>query len=204
MPGESLQRRTLGRTGAMVTQLSLGGAGVGGMRTTDDDEIGVATVVRALHRGINLLDTSPFYGRSEHRIGLALQHPSARNARPLLSTKTGQHPARRLDYSGEATRWSVENSLRTLGIDSVDMVLVHDPKSLGPVIVHGAALDTLEDLRAEGKLRWIGISDRSHETLRTAIRTGRFDIMLTFGDYNLSGKPRCHSLKRRRGWESEP
>jgi len=65
------------------------------------------------------------------------------------------------------------------------MVLVHDPQSIDRALAPGAALDTLEQLRAEGKLRWIGISDRGHDTLRNAIRTGRFDSILTFGDYNL-------------------
>ena len=59
MSGEPLPYRKIGQTDMRVTVLSMGGAGVGGMRTTDDDETAVATVIRALNRGINLLDTSP-------------------------------------------------------------------------------------------------------------------------------------------------
>jgi len=94
MSGEPLPYRKIGQTDMRVTVLSMGGAGVGGMRTTDDDETAAATVMRALNRGINLLDTSPFYGQSEGRIGLALRHMAAQRTKPFLSTKTGHHPAR--------------------------------------------------------------------------------------------------------------
>ena len=103
MPKGSLPYRKIGQTDMRVTVLSMGGAGIGGMRSTNDDETGVAKVVRAIDRGINLLDTSPFYGQSERRIGLALRHLAAQRTRPFLSTKTGHHPSRRFDYSGETT-----------------------------------------------------------------------------------------------------
>ncbi len=169
----------------VVTEVSLGGVGLGGMRTTNDDGLAIATVRRAWERGINYLDTSPLYLESERRIGLALQSLGGRPAGLYLSTKTGTHPLRRGDYSAEATRWSVENSLRFLGVDSVDLLLVHDPDSLEPVLAPGGALDELERMRDEGKFRWIGLGVREHDKLLTAIRSGRFDAILTYADYNL-------------------
>lgn len=180
-----LERRRLGRTDMEVTEISLGGVGLGGRRTTDDDTVAVATVTRSIERGVNYLDTSPLYGESERRIGLALQSLGGRPGSLYLSTKTGTHPLRRGDYSGEGTRWSVQNSLRLLGVDSVDLLLVHDPESMEPVLAPGGALDTLERLRDEGKLRWIGLGVREHHKLRAAIQTGRFDVILTYADYNL-------------------
>jgi len=180
-----LHIRKLGRTDMRVTQVSLGGVGIGGMRTTDDDEVGIGILQRALDLGINYVDTSPHYNESERRIGLALRRMGGRPSGLQLSTKIGLHPARRGDYSGATARWSLENSLRVLGVDAVDAVLVHDPPSMDPVLAPGGALEVLEQMRGEGKLRWIGISPRNHAILRTAVRTGRFDLILTFSDYNL-------------------
>ncbi|HVC34194.1 MAG TPA: aldo/keto reductase [Chloroflexota bacterium] len=185
MAAQPLARRKLGRTDMVVTELALGGVGLGGMRTTDDDAVAAATVQRALERGINYVDTSPLYGESERRLGLALQGSGGRPRGVYLSTKTGTHPLHRGDYSAADTRWSVENSLRLLGVDAVDLLLVHDPPTMEPVLAPGAALDELERLRAEGKFRWIGLGVREHDKLRTAIRTGRFDVILTYADYNL-------------------
>jgi aryl-alcohol dehydrogenase-like predicted oxidoreductase/murein tripeptide amidase MpaA len=181
----ALPRRKLGRTDLLVTEIALGGVGLGGRRTTNDDAIAAATVRRAWERGINYLDTSPLYAESERRIGLAFQRLNGRPRGLYLSTKTGTHPLHRGDYSAEGTRWSVENSLRFLGVDSVDLLLVHDPESMDPVLAPGGAVDELERLRDEGKLRWIGLGVREHDKLSTAIRSGRFDAILTYADYNL-------------------
>src|SRR5579884_1368431 len=185
MPNQLIPRRKLGRTDMIVTEVSLGGVGLGGLRTADDDAVAVETVRRAIERGVNYLDTSPLYRESERRVGLALRALGGRPAGLYLSTKTGTHPLRRGDYSAAGTRWSVENSLRLLGVDSVDLLLVHDPESMEPVLAPGAALDELERMRDEGKFRWIGLGVREHDKLQTAIRTGRFDVILTYADYNL-------------------
>jgi aryl-alcohol dehydrogenase-like predicted oxidoreductase len=168
-----------------VTALSLGGVGLGGRRTVDDDRAAVETLRGALGLGINYLDTSPLYAQSERRIGMALREMGGRPPGLFLSTKTGTHPARRGDYSAVGTRWSVENSLDVLGVPSVDLLLVHDPDSMDPVLAPGAALDELECLRGEGKLRWIGLGVREHDKLYIAVRSGRFDAILTYADYNL-------------------
>ncbi|MGH2460610.1 MAG: aldo/keto reductase [Chloroflexota bacterium] len=185
MADQPLRRRKLGRTDMMVTEIALGGVGLGGMRTTNDDGAAAATLQRAIERGINDLDTSPLYGESERRIGLGFQGMGGRPKGLYLSTKTGTHPLHRGDYSAEGTRWSVENSLRLLGVDSVDLLLVHDPETMTPVLARNGALDELERMRGEGKLRWIGLGVREHDKLRAAIRTGRFDAILTYADYNL-------------------
>lgn len=185
MTANSLGRRKLGRTDMHVTEIALGGVGLGGRRTIDDDQAAIATVQRGWERGINHLDTSPLYAESERRIGLAFQKMGGRPKGLYLSTKTGTHPEHRGDYSAAGTRWSVENSLKTMGVDSVDLLLVHDPDTMGPVLAPGAAVDELEHLRGEGKLRWIGLGVREHDKLYTAIRSGRFDAILTYRDYNL-------------------
>lgn len=184
MTQPALPRRRLGRTGLMVTSLGLGGAGIGGGYGAVSDEDAVGTVHRALARGINLIDTSPLYGdcESERRIGLALE--GGRRKEVVLTTKTGTHPERRGDYSRDSTLWSVENSLRLLKTDYLDVVLVHDPESMEPVFAPGGALEALESLREQGVIGGIGLGQRRHDFHRQAIESGRFDLILTYNDYH--------------------
>lgn len=188
LPG--LERRRLGRTGIDATVIGCGGVALGSFHAGEEiaDETAVATVRRAFEVGINYLDTSPLYNESERRIGLALRGLGGMPSGGHISTKTGTHPLRRYDYSAEATRWSVRNSLDLLGLPSVDVVLVHDPPSMEPVLASGGALDELERMRREGLLGSIGLGCRRHDFHRQALRSGRFDLILTFADYNLVGQ----------------
>ena len=184
---DGIERRRLGRTGMDVTVVGCGGVAIGSFHPDESvaEDAAVGTIRRALEIGVNYLDTSPLYKDSERRFGLALRALGGLPGGTYISTKTGTHPDRRGDYSAEATRWSVENSLRLLGLGSVDLVLVHDPPSMEPVLAPGGALDELEKMRAEGKLRAIGLGCRPHEHHRAAIASRRFDAILTFADYNL-------------------
>ena len=154
-----LPRRRLGRTNLEVTVLGMGGAGIGRGEVTDAEAI--AAVHRAIELGINYLDTSPLYGESERRVGLALK--GGKREQIYLATKTGTHPKWLGDYSAEGTRRSVENSLELLGTSYLDLCLVHDPGSMEPVIAEGAAFDELQKMRSEGLIRYIGLGVRQHE-----------------------------------------
>jgi len=116
--------RRLGRTDLKVTAFSMGGAGIGRSNVTDDEAI--EAVHRAIELGVNYLDTAPLYGESERRVGLALA--GGWREKIYLATKTGTHPEWRGDYSASGTRRSVENSLRLLGTDYLDVCLVHASK----------------------------------------------------------------------------
>ena len=176
-----LQRRRLGRTELEVTCLGMGGAGLGRGDVTDDEA--VEAVHRAIDLGINYLDTAPLYGESERRVGLALA--DGWREKIYLATKTGTHPEWRGDFSGAGTRRSVENSLRLLGTDYLDVCLVHDPDSMDPVVAKGGALDELQRMREEGLIKFIGLGVRQHEFHKIAIETGVVDVILTYLDYTL-------------------
>ncbi|WP_047151823.1 aldo/keto reductase [Aneurinibacillus tyrosinisolvens] len=168
-----------------VTILGLGGAGLGGIFGEVSDADGVAAVDKALELGMNWLDTSPYYFEAERRMGLALR--GVPRNRYYLSSKVGTHRERYLDYSADSTYWSVENSLRTLGTDYLDICLIHDPlprhleQALGP----GGSLEALLDLKQQGVIKAIGIGMQSHELIRQAIDTGQLDMALTVNDYTL-------------------
>ena len=79
----------------------------------------------------------------------------------------------------------MERSLRLLGTDYLDILLVHDPEDLSPVFEPGGALEVLRELKEQGVIRAIGLGVRRHEFHRRCMETGEFDVSLTFCDYNL-------------------
>ncbi len=179
----ALERRTLGANAVTVTALGLGGAGLGGRHfgeVSEADAVGV--VEAALEMGIAYIDTSPAYGESERRIGMALRGVPRSNY--SLSTKVGTHPELR-GYSAETTLRSVEQSLRELGTDHLDLLLIHDPPNLLESLAPNGALEALEALKSQGVIRAIGLGVRSHELLLEATRSQRFDAVLTFLDHTL-------------------
>lgn len=179
----ALPRRRLGRTHMHTSVLSLGGVGLGGFYGPADEGAAIATIHRALDIGINYLDTSPLYMDSERRFGIALR--DVPRDRYYLSTKMGTHPARRGDYSADATRWSIENSLALLGTRYVDLLMVHDPPDIEAPLAPGAAFDVLHEYKREGVCSAVGLGQRNHDFHRRAIDAGKVDAILTFADYNL-------------------
>src|SRR6201996_7423129 len=183
-PVSALSRRKLGRTGLDVSILGFGTAPLGDLFVRIPDDVAIATVERAFALGINLLDSSPLYGRglAEHRCGTALRRVNRRDI--VLCTKVGRwmdpfhapddvsgfvggQPHRAMfDYSYDGTMRSVEQSLLRLGTDRIDLLLVHDVD----VWTHGAdaiearfreamegAYVALDKLRAEHVVKGIGI-----------------------------------------------
>ncbi len=191
MSNPALTKRRLGRTGLEVTPLGMGGAHLGRTApgsTEYSDDLAVATVHRGLQLGINVIDTSPMYGESQRRVGLALQQwrsDEVRRQDIIISTKTGRGADGAKDYSAAATRRSVERSLELLQTDYIDILLVHDPDDLGQVLGPGNGLEALLECKDEGLIRAIGLGCRPHEFHRACIESGHFDLSLTFCDYNL-------------------
>lgn len=179
------ERRTLGRSGLEVTALGLGTAGIGGIYGDVSEDEAIAVVQGAIQAGITYIDTSPKYLESERRIGLALR--GGLRERITLSSKTGTHPNWPGDYSSEGTRRTVEASLKTLGTDWIDLLLIHDPPNLERALAKDGALEALEDLKSQGVIRAIGLGVRDQALHREAINAGRFDAVLTFLDYTPLG-----------------
>lgn len=178
-------------SGAPVFPLGLGGAGIGSSpeavffgRPLDDAQA-LATVQHALARGINLLDTSPFYGASERRLGLALRAVPQRE-RLFLSTKVGTHPEHR-GYDADSVRRSIDASRRALGTDYLDLVHIHDPApaDFTVALAAGGALEALRELQAQGVIRHLGLGVRDHALHRRFIATGQGEVILPYLDYNL-------------------
>jgi aryl-alcohol dehydrogenase-like predicted oxidoreductase len=143
----------------------LGTWAIGGwMWGGSDERESIATIRSAVERGISLIDTAPVYGfgRSEEIVGKAL---AGIRGKVVIATKCGLgwkdgDPYR--DSRRNALRQGVEDSLRRLRVDTIDLMQVHWPDLEIPF---GEAARTLEDLRREGKIREIGVSNFSADQM---------------------------------------
>lgn len=188
----TLEHRTLGTTGLSVTTLCLGGGVLGGMPGVFgydvDHDRGVATVRRALDSPINFLDTSAGYsnGESERRYGAALRAHGGLPAGYVLATKVDPDPATGA-FDGAAVRKSAEASLERLGVDSFDVLHLHDPERIGfeRSMESGGPVETLLDLKREGIARHLGVAGGPIDLLREFVGTGHFEVVLTHNRYTL-------------------
>jgi aryl-alcohol dehydrogenase-like predicted oxidoreductase len=159
----------LGRTGLEVSAVGLGCMGMSENYGPSDDAENLASLDRAVELGVNFLDTADSYGpfRNEELIGRFL---AGRRERIVVATKFGfvrssDPAAPAIDNSSAYIRRSCEGSLRRLGIDVIDLYYVHRVDPTRPI---EATVGTLADLVREGKVRTIGLSEVSANTLRRA------------------------------------
>ena len=177
----AIQTRPLGRTGTGVTILGYGAMELRGQPhgpAIEDEEAG-RLLGAVLDGGINLIDTSIDYGRSEELIGRYLGHRRdeyflASKCGCLLETPAGARPPFPHDYSPANVRAGVEQSLRRLGTDRLDLVQVHMSPSRDEMAANDTA-GTLQSLRDEGKVRFIGMSGIL-PNLPDHIAMGVFDV----------------------------
>lgn len=171
-----MNTRTLGKSDLQITPVGYGAWAIGGSGWqfawgSQDDNDSIAAIHRALELGVNWIDTAAVYGlgHSEEVVGRALKTWSG--SKPYVFTKCGLRWDRRGQVqkvlSGSSIRGEVEDSLHRLGVDVIDLYQIHwppDPDS--PLLEEGWS--TLADLKREGKVRWIGVSNFSVEQLRRA------------------------------------
>ncbi|GAA4915717.1 aryl-alcohol dehydrogenase-like predicted oxidoreductase [Nonomuraea thailandensis] len=151
-----MQYRTLGRTGVQVSSLALGAMNFGAIGRTTQDEA-TAIVDAALEAGINLIDTADMYGagESEEMVGKAI---AGRRDDVVLATKAGLPMGQDRNHQGGSRRWlltELDNSLRRLGVDHVDLYQLH---RWDPATADEETLSALTDLQRAGKIRYFGSS----------------------------------------------
>lgn len=201
----------LGRTGLAVTRLGLGTAPLGGLFTAVSDEEGHAVVRRAWDAGLRLFDTAPLYGHglAERRLGHVLRDVPREEL--VLSTKVGRllradaPPEPRqafagvppvnpvFDFSYDGVMRSFEESLERLGLERVDVLLIHDPDRHHDEAL-GGAYRALDQLRSDGLVRAIGAGMNQVEMLARFAREADFDCFLVAGRYTLLDQPALREL----------
>lgn len=182
-----MKKRILGRTGIEVTELGLGGVFVSSWGGAYDQARNV--INRALELGVNYFDTAPGYGNSEEVIGKVLENIKA----PIVfSTKLGGRPLPFDPKDKNGLRKSIEESLRLLKRDYIDILMIHEPDRpeqydwwSDTVELHGPVLELLDDLKKEGIIGYTGLGGTTAYEMATLIRTGKFDVVLTAFNYSL-------------------
>ncbi len=179
-----LSTAALGQTGLPITRVGLGSWAIGGQwrwgwgRQDDDDSI--ATILHAVERGVNWIDTAAIYGfgRSEEVIAAALKRLPVAD-RPLVFTKCGLErdgDSSEVDTVGDRAtiRRGTEDSLRRLDVETLDLMQLHWPPEDS---MFDEAWGALVELRREGKIRFAGLSNCDADQLERAERIGRVDTL---------------------------
>jgi|SRR5680860_164019 len=157
-----MEKRHFGKTGFMTTPIAFGA-----MRITANKKGISETLLDALEKGINFIDTARNYGESERIVGATLKEWNGE--RPFIATKVKPRDITNWrffvpleeQFTPESITESVETSLKTLGVDCLDLVQLHQWYYLW--VQRPEWLETLKKLQAQGKVRYIGVSAQDHE-----------------------------------------
>ncbi|MEA2778601.1 MAG: D-threo-aldose 1-dehydrogenase [Rhodospirillaceae bacterium] len=215
---EITRGRCLGHSDVEVTPLGFGGNVLGNLYAAVEEDAALDTVAAAYETGVRYFDTAPLYGHglSEHRMGHALRRyerptitlstkvgrllkPHGKVAPPRLAPSQGGIFADELpfqpefDYSYAGTIRSIEDSLQRLGMNRIDVALIHDADQwthkdgYEELIeeVRTGALPALQDLKEEGVIRAFGAGVNQAEACERLMDIGQFDCFLLAGRYTL-------------------
>ena len=180
-----MKRRLLGRTGLEVPILAFGASSLGAEFRRVTVEEALASVHVALDLGMNLIDTSPFYGRgmSEVLLGIALKEVPRDSY--TLCTKLGRYDLGHFDFSAKRVVESVDVSLHRLGTDHLDIILCHDIEFVPMDKIVDETLPALEKIRDAGKVRFIGFSGYPQKIFRFICDQANVDCVLNYNQYTL-------------------
>lgn len=179
-----MEHRVLGKTGLHLSVIGFGASPLGNEFGQVDPKDGVHAVHLAIDRGIDFFDVSPFYGRTlaEERLGAALE---GRRQQVFLSTKCGRYDLRQFDFSAPRVRTSIEESLRRLRTDFVDLLIAHDIEFGDREQIVHETIPAMRKLQAEGKTRYVGISGLPLPLLADVAVRAEVDFVLSYCHYNL-------------------
>ncbi len=179
-----MEYRKLGRTDLQVSVLGFGTAPLGNVYGTTEPSQGERAVHFAIESGINFFDSSPYYGLtlSEERLGKALV---GWRDKVVLATKCGRYGLDAFDFSAGRVTASVDESLRRLKTDYIDLFQAHDVE-FGDVdqIIH-ETVPAMRKIQRQGKARYIGITGYPLKTLVRIAEAVPVDTILSYSRYNL-------------------
>ena len=179
-----MEYRQLGKTGMYISALSFGASPLGDVFDVSDEAEGKRAVHYAIDQGINYFDVAPMYGvtLAETRLGKALQ---GKRDKVFLATKCCRYSVAEFDFSYDRVLKSIDESLKRLQTDYVDLLQIHD-------IEFGTMQQVLEEtvpaafkVKEMGKARYIGITGLPVRYLAKIVRQADVDTVLSWAHYNL-------------------
>jgi L-galactose dehydrogenase len=181
---DTMEFRKLGQTDLNLSLVGFGGAALGNVFGGIDPGEGMKAVHLAVDNGINFFDSSPYYGitLAEERLGAAL---AGRRDRVILATKCGRYGFAEFDFSAKRVTASMDESLRRLQTDYIDLFQIHDVEFGDVQQIIDETIPALRRLQQQGKARYIGITGYPPKLLRRIAEAAPVDSILTYCHYNL-------------------
>jgi D-threo-aldose 1-dehydrogenase len=187
----TIAQRQIGNTALSIPQIGVGAAPIGNLYGTVSDADAQATIGQAFEMGMRFVDTAPLYGNgdSESKLGRIL--PAYARDSYVLATKIGNYltPAHTIvkDYSRDSILKSIEDSLKRMNVDRLDIVHIHDPDTHEDGFKQAltTAYPTLAELRDQKVIRAIGAGMNQWEMLYELGKAADFDCFLLAGRYTL-------------------
>ena len=192
----AMDKVRLGRTDLEVTSVCFGTSGLGDMPDTYGygvDEARAKATLSAIFDGpVNFLDTSRIYGlgRSEERIGAAIRDRGGLPQDFVVSTKLDRDPETNRFDAAQARR-SLEQSLKALGLERVDLLHLHDPehtRSIDETVSRDGALGELFRIKEEGLAKAVGLAAGVVSTMMPLLRDWDFDVLITHNRFTLANR----------------
>src|SRR5437764_6204781 len=180
-----MQHRPLGKTAITLPILSFGASSLGQEFRQVDVGEALRSVRVALDRGMNFIDTSPFYGRgmSEVLLGVALRDVPRDSY--ILGTKLGRYDLNHFDFSAKRVAESVDVSLHRMGVEHLDIILCHDIEFVDMRQIVDETLPALRKIQQQGKVRFVGISGYPMKMFRYVLDRTDLDVILSYNHYTL-------------------
>lgn len=179
-----MEYRFLGNTGMEVSIVGYGASPLGDVFGQIDPQEGIRAVHYAIGKGINYFDVAPMYGvtLAEQRLGEALK---GKRHSIYLATKCCRYDENIFDFSAKRVRASIDESLKRLQTDYVDLYQIHDIEFGDERQVLEEAIPAAYEVKKSGKARFVGITGLPVRYLRHIAEQVEIDTILSWGHYNL-------------------
>ena len=180
-----MEFRQLGNTDLKVSALSFGASSLGQEFRDVDVNEALRCVHVALDAGMNLIDTSPFYGRGMSEVLLGVAFKEIPRDRFYLCTKLGRYDLEHFDFSAKRVAESVDVSLHRMGQEYLDIILCHDIEFVPIEQIVEETIPALRKIQKAGKVRYIGCSGYPMKIFPRTLEQTDVDVVLSYNQYQL-------------------
>ncbi|MBA2942651.1 aldo/keto reductase [Paenibacillus sp. CGMCC 1.16610] len=181
-----MKYRKLGKTGLDVSVLSFGASSLGSVFRETNEAESIRTVHTAVDLGINLIDVSPYYGLTKAETVLGKAIAQMDRQRFILTTKAGRYGDAEFDFSKERIIRSVDESLKRLQTDYIDILYLHDIEFAAFDEIVEEGFPALDALKQSGKIRYLGVSGLPLTVFEKSLAIKEMDSVLSYCHYALN------------------